>query len=489
MSLGSLQDNQKRSYVESPTRPSSTAQEVVSIQHGLQPDGDYVPVRVNGSATSTQTLLGGTSLNGAITDTATTITVDSTAGFSSSGFVKINDEIISYTGITSTTLTGCTRGVEQTAAASHVDNTDCGETYISPWIDTDGFNSIEVFIKSDVRSSFLGLEVQFTDDANAITPTVRASENYTYTNDDVTRGFEDIRIGTILDGFRVIYANDGTTQSSFILDTVLRTTADNNRYNRGGGLLTTEFDTEVALGLVSNYVIDTKFGRVKGPDQQDNPVDIWALADDGLSNRLNTKTFPTVASEFFLASSSVSDTAVTVRVVFIDNIGVEREEDVILNGRTPVSLGFVALDVNRMTVVSSTGAAGNIYCATSGSFTAGVPTTPSQTVSYIQAGYNQTQMTQLTVPAKKRLIIKSFTLAISRDSGASGSGIATLRIKPQNQASVIKREFFPTTGTPVDKTRANIVVEPLSQIVWRLDDVSDSDTNCSCIWDYEAIDD
>ena len=48
-----------------------------------------------------------------------TITVDSTSGFSSTGTIKINSEIFTYTGKTSTTLTGVTRAYSSTTAAAH----------------------------------------------------------------------------------------------------------------------------------------------------------------------------------------------------------------------------------------------------------------------------------------------------------------------------------------------------------------------------------
>jgi hypothetical protein len=64
-------------------------------------------------------------LNGAINNAVTTITVDSTTGFSAAGNILIDSENISYTGKTSTDFTGCTRGLSGTgsgAAASHADN-------------------------------------------------------------------------------------------------------------------------------------------------------------------------------------------------------------------------------------------------------------------------------------------------------------------------------------------------------------------------------
>jgi hypothetical protein len=63
-----------------------------------------------------------TALNGALNSSATTITVGSTTGFSATGQICIDTEVVSYSGKTSTTFTGCTRGYESTAAA-HADGT------------------------------------------------------------------------------------------------------------------------------------------------------------------------------------------------------------------------------------------------------------------------------------------------------------------------------------------------------------------------------
>ena len=61
-----------------------------------------------------------TTLNGAISDSATTITVASTNNFPDiNGRITINNEKIRYTAKTATTFTGCTRGIENTTAASH----------------------------------------------------------------------------------------------------------------------------------------------------------------------------------------------------------------------------------------------------------------------------------------------------------------------------------------------------------------------------------
>lgn len=64
-----------------------------------------------------------TTLSANITSFDTIIAVASTIGFPTSGTIKIDAEQITYTGVTSTTFTGCTRGANSTTPANHVANT------------------------------------------------------------------------------------------------------------------------------------------------------------------------------------------------------------------------------------------------------------------------------------------------------------------------------------------------------------------------------
>jgi hypothetical protein len=60
-------------------------------------------------------------LNGAITATATTITLDTVVGLAGSGFIRLESEDIYYTFITGNTLGGVFRGQNNTTAATHAD--------------------------------------------------------------------------------------------------------------------------------------------------------------------------------------------------------------------------------------------------------------------------------------------------------------------------------------------------------------------------------
>jgi len=69
-----------------------------------------------------------TQLAGALNDSDTTITVDSTTGFKTAGTIVVSDgtttEHIVYTGVSATEFTGCTRGIDFTVPVAHSDNTD-----------------------------------------------------------------------------------------------------------------------------------------------------------------------------------------------------------------------------------------------------------------------------------------------------------------------------------------------------------------------------
>ena len=73
----------------------------------------------------------------ALASTDTTLTVDSTADFESSGYLAIGNEIIKYTGTTATTFTGLVRGSGGTTAVAHTLDTLIKQNITSTddWVD------------------------------------------------------------------------------------------------------------------------------------------------------------------------------------------------------------------------------------------------------------------------------------------------------------------------------------------------------------------
>lgn len=81
--------------------------------------GRPIQVWINRQSGQTNNLAS-TTLNGAINATDVTITLTSTVGLATSGFIKIDNETIVYSNISGNQLLNCSRGQANTTAASHL---------------------------------------------------------------------------------------------------------------------------------------------------------------------------------------------------------------------------------------------------------------------------------------------------------------------------------------------------------------------------------
>src|SRR5210317_1621797 len=91
---------------------------------------DITPLRdVSNTATTTTE---------ALDATETEIDLASVTGLTATGAIQIDDEIITYTGISSLTLTGCTRGTNGTSADTHADTSVVNQALINPLATTSG---------------------------------------------------------------------------------------------------------------------------------------------------------------------------------------------------------------------------------------------------------------------------------------------------------------------------------------------------------------
>jgi hypothetical protein len=81
--------------------------------------GRPIQVWINRQSGQTNTIAS-TTLNGAIDADDTTITLTSTIGLATSGFIKVDNETIVYSNISGNQLLNCSRGQANTIAASHL---------------------------------------------------------------------------------------------------------------------------------------------------------------------------------------------------------------------------------------------------------------------------------------------------------------------------------------------------------------------------------
>ena len=243
---------------------------------------------------------------------------------------------------------------------------------------------------------------------------------------------------------------------------------------------------------ISGFNDDSKFGRVEDLDAADAATDVWAMGDDTFANYLATKTFPTSANTLYIASDNSGDTSLYVTVVYIDSNGYLQEVEVQLDAsdaQTAVSTGISGLDCNRAYLSGDDeSAAGNIYVANNASFTSGVPSTLSNTLCMIPAGYGQSQQCMDRVPTGKKLWIKRLVIKISRASGAAGSANVYLRIKPAGGSWRIFRDFAVTDGEGINKEAAGLRFDEGTIVVMRVESVSDTDTTIFAEYHYEYLD-
>ncbi len=81
------------------------------------------PIQVWVNRQSGATATSAITLNETLTATDTTITLSTTVGLASAGYIKIDSEIINYSGVTSTDIQNAVRGQANTTAAAHTTGT------------------------------------------------------------------------------------------------------------------------------------------------------------------------------------------------------------------------------------------------------------------------------------------------------------------------------------------------------------------------------
>lgn len=203
-----------------------------------------------------------------------------------------------------------------TGEAFHYDKLlTANEELVGEWHDTDGWGSIGINVVSDQPSAENGLIVEYTHDANEVSPHETSSDVFTYTQDlaDKEEALHLV-VPTEMDGFRVRYINGDTGQNNFHLigtlveevqqaqatfgtpidDDVLGATVRSilSAENLSGGF------QEIKLGPEGGLRTSTKHVETDFPIRSDDKFDTTAVAvpdidgggpiqplDAGLSNR------------------------------------------------------------------------------------------------------------------------------------------------------------------------------------------------------------
>lgn len=356
------------------------------------------------------------------------------------------------------------------------------ETFISSWVDSDGWNCIEIIITSDVVSAINGIIIEFTDDTQTDTPVVRVTRYSTYNDINVTNGYFVLRIPPMLDGFRIRYTNGSTAQTDFYLAATLKINGYNDSYNAGQAIITADFESEVALGNISNYELATKFGR--NPKVNVGPQDIWQYGDTYTGQPLSSPETITVHS------TSANDTAMgtgarTVRIEGLktSNSILYQSEDITLNGTSEVVSNCSWWRVNDASVLTAGDSGQN-----EGNIQIEHTVTSSNIFAYIKTGFNTSLIAAYTVPSQKMMLIKKVTVSITRKNASSGSAHITLRARKPGNVYIIIASYDVQTGVNINDVYSGGIKLPAgTDIKFTCESVSDGNTVPNASMDFMLL--
>ena len=364
------------------------------------------------------------------------------------------------------------------------------ETFNSDWIDTDGFVAIELFISTDELSSVGGIVVQYTDDVQGAT-VARATDTYSFTQEDIERGYLALSFPTRLDGFRVQYTNGASNQGSFFIQADLRTNSSPLRTDQSGALITGDFQLEVALGNIPNHSNGTKFGSALSIDGSDVPVTVWRPADGNRrTGAFSHKVFATVAQNVWVASTDNADTA-EITLVLNDASNDLVEVAVTLTGNTPVDTGVSALDCNTAFVSGADQTlAGDVWVMRSNNFGAGAPAgepsagSEADTLAFIPSGDQRTQQAVYRVPANTTMVVREVHAASAISTG-NGRTSLKMRVKPDGGSWYTLRPYIMSTNFVLE--RPEVMTFAAGTFVEFFIDEASNGTDTTVIFNYDLI--
>jgi hypothetical protein len=163
---------------------------------------------IKSTVNSSTTNLNGTTLNGAIDSSQTSIILTSVSDFPASGAVMIGTELISYTAITGNTLTDCTRGAYVTTAASASSGAGVGEVFIGTG-EENAYPALGVMHKMDQSGV---MKFQFSGDGtnwDSTFPTAGFDINGNFGG--IPEFHTAVKLGRY---FRILVGHNGTTATT-----------------------------------------------------------------------------------------------------------------------------------------------------------------------------------------------------------------------------------------------------------------------------------
>lgn len=275
------------------------------------------------------------------------------------------------------------------------------------------------------------------------------------------------------------------TKSVLVAQETKNNTFINVGANEAGALNVSDFLFGVTRGRYPGFTIDTRFGYNPDIDTATDPEDIWALGGLYTGQPVHSA----AAEAVNIVSSSVLDTSAgtgarTVIIFGLDSNFVEQSETLTLNGIVPVVSTLTYKRVFRANVLTA-GATG----VNQGTLTIRHNVTVANIFAQIPIGVNNTVLGAFTIPNAKTGYLLRLRMSIARASGAAGSATVSLRTREEGSVYQSKRYETISTSYPLDiDLRGGIVLQPRTDILLRIESVSDNNTQAAGAFEYLLVD-
>jgi len=333
---------------------------------------------------------------------------------------------------------------------------------VTPWISTDGFTSIDIFIRSDQPSTTSGITIAYTN--NVASPTIQATSRLEYTSNGVITGYNTYSILPILNGLRVSYVSSVGT-SNFFMSITLRTNSNINSYSSGQVLLTEDFANSVMLGNISNYTYGVMFGRTLALATLNFPADVWEAGGA-------TFTYPgqpqgTAAFTLTITSTSASDIGAVISVygLRLSTSTAYTTSQFTLGAGAPgaiVNTGVSWFRIIKLNVVSVAAGSGNV-----GTISSFSTVTPTIIFGTIQPTINSSNMAVYTVPQGSFMLIKRIYVSFVRNTGAANYGTLKFVSRLPNGAVYNCINFYDIVTSYSVTNSGGYLIQPGSDVLMR----------------------
>lgn len=214
-----------------------------------------------------------------------------------------------------------------------------------------------------------------------------------------------------------------------------------------------------------------KFGRNGEINTGSAPEDVW----EGGGLYTGQPDHAAAAQPLAVASDDPADIdagvgARTVRLYGLDENWAQQSEDVTLNGTAPVVTDGSWRRMFRVEVLTAGTSGGNVGTVTVSYVKTGV------VFAVVAPGKNQTQVAAYTVPAGFSGEVINFSAQMARASGADGSAEITVRRRREGGVYNTIRNYELTQASTTPPRGNPIPLDPLDDLLVRVESVSDSGT-------------